>query len=326
MFYSKTFLSISLNHLPFPSLTRPLVYPRTHFTFTHSLYPLLAHFLPHSLPFTFTHSLPFTFTHSLYPSLAHVLPHSPPFSFTHSLYPPLAPFLPHSLPFSLKDSLLVWFYFCRREVYHTQRELLRERTRCKALEEELENPMNIHRWRKLEVSGLPCSNFSPLSSFLLLNFFFRLLFYIFFVVSSLVHSFLFLPSSLPLLSLSLYISLFCFFILSSFFHFPPLFCKFTLSFGCFQGSDPSTYEMIQKIQTLQKRLIQKTEEVKRTMDIYNAWHTPHILVYSNTFPSLTCSMYVALCDMYTNQYTPRSPSSYTPRILPRILLVVLVAQ
>jgi len=39
----------------------------------------------------------------------------------------------------------------RREVYHLNRELLRERTRCKALEEELENPMNIHRWRKLEV-------------------------------------------------------------------------------------------------------------------------------------------------------------------------------
>nr|CAB3228189.1 coiled-coil domain-containing protein 147 [Phallusia mammillata] len=65
----------------------------------------------------------------------------------------------------------------RREVYHTQRELLRERTRCKALEEELENPMNIHRWRKLE------------------------------------------------------------------------------------GSDPSAYEMIQKVQALQKRLITKTEEV-----------------------------------------------------------------
>jgi len=64
-----------------------------------------------------------------------------------------------------------------REVYHTQRELLRERTRCKALEEELENPMNIHRWRKLE------------------------------------------------------------------------------------GSDPSAYEMIQKVQALQKRLITKTEEV-----------------------------------------------------------------
>ena len=39
----------------------------------------------------------------------------------------------------------------RRELYHCQRELLRERTRCKALEEELENPINIHRWRKLEV-------------------------------------------------------------------------------------------------------------------------------------------------------------------------------
>ena len=36
-------------------------------------------------------------------------------------------------------------------MYNMQRELLRERTRCKALEEELENPMNIHRWRKLEV-------------------------------------------------------------------------------------------------------------------------------------------------------------------------------
>lgn len=28
-----------------------------------------------------------------------------------------------------------------------------------------------------------------------------------------------------------------------------------------EGSDPTSYEMIQKIQTLQKRLIQKTEEV-----------------------------------------------------------------
>ena len=46
----------------------------------------------------------------------------------------------------------------RREVYHIQRELLRERTRCKALEEELENPMNIHRWRKLEV-GVGTRNF-----------------------------------------------------------------------------------------------------------------------------------------------------------------------
>merc|ERR1719473_996737 len=65
----------------------------------------------------------------------------------------------------------------RRELIASQRELLQEKTKVKALSEELENPMNVHRWRKLE------------------------------------------------------------------------------------GSDPATYEMIQKIQTLQKRLIAKTEEV-----------------------------------------------------------------
>ncbi|KAG2497197.1 hypothetical protein HYH03_004786 [Edaphochlamys debaryana] len=65
----------------------------------------------------------------------------------------------------------------KREVHQLGRELLQERTKVKALSEELENPLNVHRWRKLE------------------------------------------------------------------------------------GSDPGTYEMIQKIQTLQKRLIAKTEEV-----------------------------------------------------------------
>eukprot|EP00775_Hariotina_reticulata_P010077 gene10077-10232_t len=65
----------------------------------------------------------------------------------------------------------------KREVASLGRQLLQERTKVKALSEELENPLNVHRWRKLE------------------------------------------------------------------------------------GSDPSTYEMIQKIQTLQKRLIGKTEEV-----------------------------------------------------------------
>merc|ERR1712149_110158 len=64
----------------------------------------------------------------------------------------------------------------KKEVYQLQRELLQERTKVKALSEELENPMNVHRWRKLE------------------------------------------------------------------------------------GSDPATYEMIQKVKTLQKRLIAKTEE------------------------------------------------------------------
>ena len=54
---------------------------------------------------------------------------------------------------------------------------MRERTKARALAEELENPMNVHRWRKLE------------------------------------------------------------------------------------GSDPASYELIQKVQALQKRLIEKTEEI-----------------------------------------------------------------
>uniref|UniRef100_A0A8C1TGN1 Cilia and flagella associated protein 58 n=1 Tax=Cyprinus carpio TaxID=7962 RepID=A0A8C1TGN1_CYPCA len=40
----------------------------------------------------------------------------------------------------------------RQEVFHMQRELLKERTRCRALEDELGNPLNVHRWRKLEAS------------------------------------------------------------------------------------------------------------------------------------------------------------------------------
>lgn len=42
-----------------------------------------------------------------------------------------------------------------------QREFLKERTRCRALEEELENPMNVHRWRKLEVRPASASALSP---------------------------------------------------------------------------------------------------------------------------------------------------------------------
>uniref|UniRef100_A0A7S4DWC9 BZIP domain-containing protein n=1 Tax=Lotharella globosa TaxID=91324 RepID=A0A7S4DWC9_9EUKA len=63
----------------------------------------------------------------------------------------------------------------KNELYNIQRELLQEKTKVKALSEELENPMNVHRWRQLE------------------------------------------------------------------------------------GSDPKRWELIQKIQTLQKRLIEKTE-------------------------------------------------------------------
>jgi len=65
----------------------------------------------------------------------------------------------------------------RNEIVKLNRDLLVEKLQVKALSEELENPLNYHRWRKLE------------------------------------------------------------------------------------GTDPDTWEMLQKIQTLQKRLIKKTEEV-----------------------------------------------------------------
>eukprot|EP00768_Dysnectes_brevis_P007462 gnl/Dysnectes_brevis/6311_a9692_277.p1 GENE.gnl/Dysnectes_brevis/6311_a9692_277~~gnl/Dysnectes_brevis/6311_a9692_277.p1 ORF type:complete len:889 (+),score=436.04 gnl/Dysnectes_brevis/6311_a9692_277:49-2715(+) len=65
----------------------------------------------------------------------------------------------------------------RQEIQRLQRELLDERTKCRALSSELQNPMNVHRWRQLE------------------------------------------------------------------------------------GSDPSTFELLRRVQSLQKRLIAKTEEV-----------------------------------------------------------------
>ncbi|NXM67886.1 CFA58 protein, partial [Serilophus lunatus] len=40
----------------------------------------------------------------------------------------------------------------RSEFHHMQRELLKEQTRCKILEEELQKPLKVHRWRKLEAS------------------------------------------------------------------------------------------------------------------------------------------------------------------------------
>lgn len=65
----------------------------------------------------------------------------------------------------------------RKECLALQAQLMTEKLQVKALSEELENPLNYHRWRKLE------------------------------------------------------------------------------------GTDPETWELLQKIQTLQKRLIKKTEEV-----------------------------------------------------------------
>lgn len=39
----------------------------------------------------------------------------------------------------------------RTEVHHLEKDLSKERLKSRALEEELKNPLNIHRWRKLEV-------------------------------------------------------------------------------------------------------------------------------------------------------------------------------
>ena len=47
----------------------------------------------------------------------------------------------------------------KREVFRLQKDLLQEKTKVKALSEELENPMNVHRWRKLEGSD-PGRSFS----------------------------------------------------------------------------------------------------------------------------------------------------------------------
>merc|ERR1711937_1076955 len=76
-----------------------------------------------------------------------------------------------------------------KEVYHLERDLLHEKAKVKALSEELENPMNVHRWRKLE------------------------------------------------------------------------------------GSDPATYELLQKVKTLQSRLIHKSEQVMEKEKAYTALKT-----------------------------------------------------
>jgi hypothetical protein len=42
----------------------------------------------------------------------------------------------------------------RQEIFHLETDLTHEQLKRRALEEELQNPLNIHRWRKLEVSPL----------------------------------------------------------------------------------------------------------------------------------------------------------------------------
>ncbi len=43
------------------------------------------------------------------------------------------------------------------QVTHLGRELLQERTRVKALSEELENPLNVHRCAHAGLTGMRCA-------------------------------------------------------------------------------------------------------------------------------------------------------------------------
>jgi hypothetical protein len=40
----------------------------------------------------------------------------------------------------------------KREIHNLAKELVEEKLKVKALSEEIQNPMNVHRWRKLEAT------------------------------------------------------------------------------------------------------------------------------------------------------------------------------
>jgi ribosomal protein L29 len=40
----------------------------------------------------------------------------------------------------------------KKEINNIEKELLNEKNKVKALSDELNNPMNVHRWRKLEAT------------------------------------------------------------------------------------------------------------------------------------------------------------------------------
>jgi ribosomal protein L29 len=40
----------------------------------------------------------------------------------------------------------------RSDIHNLSKELIEEKLKVKSLTEELENPMNVHRWRKLEAT------------------------------------------------------------------------------------------------------------------------------------------------------------------------------
>lgn len=128
---------------------------------------------------------------------------------------------------------------CRRELFHLQRELLRERTRNSVLEEQLK-PINIHRWRRLEVTDLFNS-----------------------VCVDLLEA---LPVCICLLLPHSDMNIFT---ISLFKQSKPHYSKrkrsghlHHVNDSPLQGSDPGKYELIQKIQSLQKRLIAKTQELE----------------------------------------------------------------
>ena len=201
----------------------------------------------------------------------------------------------------------------RAEVYTLQRELLQDRTKVKALSEELENPDNTHRWcadgsrsqpqHTAAVLSCPLCSSEPQHTVAALNcplcssepqhtvaalncplcssepqhtvaalsrcpasspqptpF----------TAALSLHVLAHVPCSCPLLTSLAHVPCSCP-LLTSLAH-VPCSCPLLTSRACdplppscrrrkLEGSDPGTYEMVQKIQALQKRLIAKTEEV-----------------------------------------------------------------
>ena len=128
-----------------------------------------------------------------------------------------------------------------------------------ALSEELENPLNIHRWRKLEGSdpGMSCA----------LHVYTVCIIYVYYMYIVCILYILMDLSICTSCIMYAYLSLYTYFIIYPyiwplFTYFYPLIFTPTYSTPIFTPIFLSlaTYELIQKIQILQKRLILKTEE------------------------------------------------------------------
>ena len=80
-----------------------------------------------------------------------------------------------------------------------------------------------------------------------------------------------------------------------------------------QGSDPSAYEMIQKIHTLQRRLIKKTEEViegREAITLLISGLTELCVVYCNP---LSCTTTGVLGSRSSSMLDPLHCQVLTPR-------------